>query len=596
MLVNTSTDLENLVAKLKQCTEIAFDFETTDLHHKRMSVLGISFYGDKLDDFYYVNFDNSSAIGKIYGFGAIKNIFSTDATFIAHNYVFDGKVLKYFYNTTPNKIFDTMVAAWYLDENRASFGLKQLAKELLGIDMVKYKDVDKEDIDKFSEYGAMDSYATYQLYKTFSKELEKQPKLYSLFTELEMPFLEVLISITLAGFRIDHQFLRNMSEGLRVRREILNKELTGILGGININSTQQLCEALYGIQVKRVAKETVVTKVKKGLVEPKLLTPKGAPSTSDSALDKLDHPIIEQLKEYRGIEKLLTTYVEGYQRFIIDGFIYPNFNPIGTVSGRLSSNTPNMQNLSRNPTDGWFIRDAFICPEGYNLIVADESQLELRLLAHFSKDPALVEAFLSEGDVHTRTASQILQKPPEEVTKVERQQFKTINFGIMYGMGPKKLADSLKISEGDAKYLLQRYFETYQGVREWFNSVERTTKKNGYIKTIIGRYRRLPDIWSKDNALYSRARRQAINSIIQGSAADILKVAMVKIYQAFKDAGLDAQILSQIHDELVVQCRERECEKAAEIMKDYMEHPFSKDLIVPLIVEPSIVKRWSDGK
>lgn len=592
MLVTTIEEFREIAGVLKTSMAIAWDFETTSLHHKTMEVLGVSFCADNLKPVYI----QLEAIPKVGAFNIMHSIFKLDATFIAHNYVFDGKILHHFYKAYPEKVFDTMVAAWYLDENRESFGLKQLAKQILKLDMTKYKDVDKDDIEAFAKYGAMDAYATYELYKIFSGELAANPKANALFQELEMQFLEVLIDITLSGFLMDQEYLVNMASSLRVNRDILKEKLEKDLGGININSTQQLCKALYGIEVSRKGGKLTMTKLDGGFVQPKLQTKSGAPATSDAALEKLDHPIIDRLREYRGVEKLLTTYAEGYQRFIVDGKIYPNFLPTGTVTGRLSCVNPNMMNLPRSATEGWFIRDAFICPEGYDLIVADESQLELRLLAHFSKDAALMEAFLSEGDVHTRTASQIFRKPMDAITKEERQSSKTINFGIMYGMGPQKLADSLKITESQAKFLLQQYFETYEGVHEWFNTVETYAKRNGYVKTIIGRTRSLPDIWSRDRALYSRARRQAVNSVIQGSAADILKVAMVKIRQELKDRGLDATILSQIHDELVVQSLCSQSEEVAEVIKTYMEHPFSKELAVPLIVEPKIVKRWSDGK
>lgn len=594
MIIDTISDFKSLDGKLESSKFVAYDFETEGLHHKMMKVLGCAFYADNMKEPVYVELNELS---RLEAASIMKRIFSRESLFIAHNYPFDGKILKYFYQCLPKNKYCTLMGAWYLNENEESFKLEDLVPKYLDIEIEsdKWKNVDKEDREKFADYACRDAYITYLLFKFQDEKLSKRKALKTLFYSLEMDFQDVIIDMTLTGFNMDHSFLKRMEKALEVIYEQRTIELSEKLGGINLGSWQQLCTALYGIKVKTTKGVTTLEKVSEGLVAPKAYSKKTkAPSTSEKALKKLDHPIVDEILAWREVNKLLNTYAKGYQRFIVDGVIYPNFLPHGTVTGRLSCIQPNMMNLPRVPTDEWFIRDAFVAEPGYKLIVADESQLELRLLAHFSQDPELVDAYTTGADVHERTAKLIVEK--DEVTKEERAYGKKINFSVIYGLSYKSLAEDLKIPQGQAKFFLSRFNEVYTGISGCVKDIETLCMKQGYVKTILGRRRRIPEIWSNDNSELGHAKRQAFNSVIQGSAADVLKAAMVKIYHAFIEEGLDAHMISQIHDELVVKCAERDCERAAEIMKYYMENPFAKPLLVPLVVEPKIVDKWSDGK
>lgn len=598
MLIQEKADL----AKLDITdTELAFDFETAGLHHKELSIEGLALAGDVTKPL-YIPFDNTNiSINDLYSFS--KDLFSRDILFIGHNLIFDLKIVKYFFDVWPEKYFDTMTAAWYIDENKPK-DLKTLATELLGIEMVQYKDVAKnrgeaEGYKEFVEYAKRDAYTTYELYKLFKPQLEKIKKLY-VFQELEMPFIEVIVNMTLAGIDVDKSHLQRMAEILEVEVEGLQQQIYTKFGEeFNINSPQQLAEKLYGIKVSRKNKQITLERIDDTKPMPTMYTKKGAPSTSEKALRKIGTDEAKMIIHFKEMEKQLSTYALGYQKFIIEGKIWPNFFPSGTVTGRLSSSSPNMQNLPaerENTPIELSAREAFYVPDGYDMIVADESQLELRVLAHFSKDPTLIAAFKAGGDIHTKTASMILGKPPEEIGSDERRFSKTLNFAIIYGMGTQTLSEVLGVPMGKTKELLEGYFSTYAGVKTFISEVETYVYKHGYVKTLLKRYRRLPNVYSNDHGLKNGALRQAVNSVIQGSASDILKAAMVKIHNAFKEEELDAKMLLQIHDELVFRVKEKDTPRALEIVKHYMEKPFKVELAVPLLVEPKVCRTWREGK
>lgn len=600
MIIQTAKELDDLAEALKGREVIAFDFETTDLHHKLLSIEGLAIACDDMEPA-YIPFNKDLQATSTYLFA--KNLFAQDSLFVGHNLTFDLKVVKYFFGVWPKNYFDTFIAAWYIDENSPK-DLKSLATRLLGKEMIKYKEAAKdrntaEGYKIFVEYAERDAVSTLELHHIFAKQLKELKKEY-VFFELEMPFIEVLVSMVLAGIHVDQAHLQNMAVTLQEEKDRLLQEIYEQFGGeFNVNSPAQLSERLYGISVKRVGGVVQARKIDPTKPDPILFTKKNAPATSDRALQKLGTKEAKLLQKYREVEKQLSTYALGYQRFIIDGCIWPNFNPIGTVTGRLSSSQPNMQNLTADKEDTppeMSIRKAFFVPDGYDMIVADESQLELRVLAHYSKDPTLLAAFNSGGDIHSATAAMVLKKPVDQISKDERRFFKTLNFAVIYGMGPKKMADMLEISEAKAKSLLSQYFETYWAVQEFIGNVETQVSKHGYVRTILGRYRRLPEVFSSDNKLRFRALRQAVNSVIQGSAADILKAAMVRIYRTFQEEQLDAKILLQIHDELVIRVKHEHAERAADIVKHHMEHPFNVPLDIPLIVEPKICKTWREGK
>jgi DNA polymerase-1 len=628
MIIQTEESLNKALAVLAESEYIAFDFETkpsglypdvdykeASLHHKMLDIEGLALRSEKLEPV-YIPFDDTN-ISRIYLVERLKELFSQESLFIAHNIQFDAKVADYFLGARPKNKFCTLVGYWYLDENVPK-DAKTLGKKHFDIDMIPYNEAKKLGKEEFYDYAKRDAEVTYRLFFMLKEQLEEEH--FYLASTIEMRFIDVLIDMTLYGTTCDLEYLKHGEEILTNKAIELEAKIYRELGEFNIGSPQQLCEKIYGIKIKRKKGEGVtLTRVEdysqskyprvvrwNNENDPK----KRTPSTDEKALAKLDTPAAALIREYRGIKKLLSTYAVGYQKYVVDGKIYPTFNnsgresyQYGTVTGRLSSSAPNMQNISHKATEGWWLREAIHAPEGYKLVIADESQLEVRLLAHWSKDPYLVRAIRSGEDVHLATAKLIFNK--SEISAEERRFAKTMNFSISYGQGIQAIAEALfqNISEENkakAKEFRFKYFNTFPGVKAWVDKVgvrvAHPKNIDHHVKTIIGRKRRIPEVTSEEIGQVARAKRQAVNSIIQGSASDVLKLAMIWISDEFKEKGLDAHILLQIHDELVVECKEEITEQVVEIVKRHMEHPFNQELAVPLEVKPIICDKWSEGK
>jgi|GEM_PF-1916126 len=633
MIITTEEQLDNALEVLSTSELIAFDFETipsgqypdvdwkeSALHHKMLEVEGLALRSEKLEPVYIPFMDTE--IPRLALLAKLKTLFNQDSLFIAHNIQFDAKIADYFIGARPKRKFCTLVGYWYLDENAVK-DAKTLGKKLFKLDMISFEEAKKLGKEEFYEYSKRDAEVAYRLYFYLKDNLEE--KHWELATTIEMEFIDVLIDMTLHGTPCDVEYLKRGEEILTNKAIELEAKIYRELGEFNIGSPQQLCEKIYGIKIKRKKGEGVTLTRVEGYSSRKYAKPvrwnnpddpnKRTPSTDEKSLNRLNTPAANLVKEYRGIKKLLSTYAIGYQKYVVDGRIYPIFNnsgreahQYGTVTGRLNSSAPNMQNIPHEPIykdtpDEWWLRAAIYAPDGYDLIVADESQLEVRLLAHWSQDKRLIEAIKSGEDVHLATAKLIFKK--EEIDKEERRFAKTMNFAISYGQGIQAMAellfkDTSDLSKQRAKEFRYQYFDTFKGVDNWVVAVgNRTASKRNtdhHVKTILGRKRRIPEVMSDEVGQVARAKRQAVNSIIQGSASDVLKVAMVYINKEFKEKGLDAHILLQIHDELVVECKHEQSEEAAAIMKKHMEIPFGKELRVPLEVNPIICKKWSEGK
>lgn len=633
MIITTEEQLDNALEALSTSELIAFDFETipsgqypdvdwkeSALHHKMLEVEGLALRSEKLEPVYIPFMDTE--IPRLALLAKLKTLFNQDSLFIAHNIQFDAKIADYFIGARPKRKFCTLVGYWYLDENAVK-DAKTLGKKLFKLDMISFEEAKKLGKEEFYEYSKRDAEVAYRLYFYLKDNLEE--KHWELATTIEMEFIDVLIDMTLHGTPCDVEYLKRGEEILTNKAIELEAKIYRELGEFNIGSPQQLCEKIYGIKIKRKKGEGVTLTRVEDYSSRKYAKPvrwnnpddpnKRTPSTDEKSLNRLNTPAANLVKEYRGIKKLLSTYAIGYQKYVVDGRIYPIFNnsgreahQYGTVTGRLNSSAPNMQNIPHEPIykdtpDEWWLRAAIYAPDGYDLIVADESQLEVRLLAHWSQDKRLIEAIKSGEDVHLATAKLIFKK--EEIDKEERRFAKTMNFAISYGQGIQAMAellfkDTSDLSKQRAKEFRYQYFDTFKGVDNWVVAVgNRTASKRNtdhHVKTILGRKRRIPEVMSDEVGQVARAKRQAVNSIIQGSASDVLKVAMVYINKEFKEKGLDAHILLQIHDELVVECKHEQSEEAAAIMKKHMEIPFGKELRVPLEVNPIICKKWSEGK
>ena len=488
---------------------------------------------------------------------------------------------------------DTMLASYLLDPTRRTHGLDELAEEILGHSMISYKEVTRElqkgesfarvPLEKAKEYACEDAHVTYLLYEYFWPRL-KEETLWRVFEEIERPLIRVLARMEMAGIRVDVPYLKKLSEELAEELKRLEEQIFSLAGErFNLNSSRQLAFVLFEKlklpKVKRTPKKTAF-------------------STDNEVLEELSayHELPRLVLAYRTLAKLKSTYVDALPKMINPetGRIHTSFNQTVTATGRLSSSDPNLQNIPVRGEEGPKIRKAFIPEEGWLFLSADYSQIDLRVLAHYSEDETLIEAFKRGEDIHRRTAAEIFGVPPEKVTPEMRRMAKTINFGIVYGMSPYGLAKELKIGRREAKAFIERYFERYPGVKRYMERIVEEAREKGYVQTLFGRKRPLPDIKSPNRAAREFAERTAINTPIQGTAADIIKLAMIRIDQILRERGFKTRMLLQVHDELLFEVPPEELEEIEEIVRQQMEGVVT--LKVPLEVNLAVGKNWAEAK
>ena len=438
-------------------------------------------------------------------------------------------------------------------------------------------------VEQIAEYAAEDADITLKLKNYFAPELKKEG-LESLFTTIEMPLIYVLVEMEATGVTLDTVALKQSSGELTASMNKLEQEVYELAGTeFNINSTKQVGEILFDrLKLDEKAKKTKT----------------GGYSTSEDVLEKLrsKHPIIGKLLEYRGLKKLLSTYIDALPELINPqtGKIHTSFNQAVTSTGRLSSTNPNLQNIPVRDDLGREIRKAFI-PDNADCLFfsADYSQIELRIMAHLSGDPHMIEAFQSGADIHAATAAKIYGIPVEKVTSDMRRKAKTANFGIIYGISVFGLAERMNVDRKEAKELIDGYFETYPSVKAYMDKSIQVAQEKGYVETIFHRKRFLPDINSRNAVVRGYAERNAINAPIQGSAADIIKVAMARIYQRFQTEGIQAKMILQVHDELNFSVPVNEKERVEEIVIEEMEHAYR--MHVPLKADCGWGKNWLEA-
>lgn len=512
---------------------------------------------------------------------------------VGQNIKFDILALRKYGVRVKGPLFDTMLAHYLLNPE-LRHGMDYLAETYL-----KYKTVPIEDligpkgkkqasmrtvpIEQIKEYAAEDADVTLRL-KHYFAPLLKQEGLESLFFEMEMPLIYVLAEMEATGVKLDTNALKQSSEVLSQQLSALEESIYDLAGqSFNINSTKQVGEILFDkLKLDEKAKKTKT----------------GGYSTSEEVLEKIrgKHPIVDKLLEYRGIKKLLSTYIDALPALIHPetGKIHTSFNQAVTATGRLSSTNPNLQNIPVRDELGREIRKAFIADDDDCIFFsADYSQIELRLMAHLSNDPHMVEAFCSGADIHAATAAKIYGIPVEEVTSDMRRKAKTANFGIIYGISVFGLAERLSIPRAESKELIDGYFQTYPRIKEYMEESIRVAKEKGYVETLFKRKRFLPDINSHNAIVRGYAERNAINAPIQGSAADIIKLAMIRIHQRFEAEHLKSRMILQVHDELNFNVRKEEFDRVKEIVLDCMEHVLQ--LRVPLIADCGEGKNWLEA-
>ena len=591
-LADTAEKQIALCEQLLQEKSFAFDTETEGLDPLTAGLVGMSFAIREQEAWYVpVPANREEATGIVLRLApALQH---PEIEKVGQNIKFDILALRKYGVRVKGPLFDTMLAHYLLNPE-LRHGMDYLVETYL-----KYKTVPIEDligpkgkkqasmrtvpIEQIKEYAAEDADVTLRL-KHYFAPLLKQEGLESLFFEMEMPLIYVLAEMEATGVKLDTNALKQSSEVLSQQLSTLEESIYDLAGqSFNINSTKQVGEILFEkLKLDEKAKKTKT----------------GGYSTSEEVLEKIrgKHPIVDKLLEYRGIKKLLSTYIDALPALIHPetGKIHTSFNQAVTATGRLSSTNPNLQNIPVRDELGREIRKAFIADDDDCIFFsADYSQIELRLMAHLSNDPHMVEAFCSGADIHAATAAKIYGIPVEEVTSDMRRKAKTANFGIIYGISVFGLAERLSIPRAESKELIDGYFQTYPRIKEYMEESIRVAKEKGYVETLFKRKRFLPDINSHNAIVRGYAERNAINAPIQGSAADIIKLAMIRIHQRFEAEHLKSRMILQVHDELNFNVRKEEFDRVKEIVLDCMEHVLQ--LRVPLIADCGEGKNWLEA-
>lgn len=589
--IDTEKAQKILVKNLLAQKVVCFDTETTSLNEMETELIGMSFCYRKGLAYYIPISENQEEAKKTLEifrpFFEKKEILK-----IAHNLKFDYKVLKHYGVEVEGAIFDTMIAHYLLNPD-GRHGMDYLSEIYLN-----YKPVSIESLigkkgknqgtlrdvslEEQTNYAAEDADVTFQLYEIFAPQLKKEG-VEDLFYHIEMPLMRVLAKMEFAGISLDENWLIQESKDLENDLKNLETKIFELCGEeFNMNSPKQLGEILF-------EKLKLDPKAKK--------TKTGQYATSEDILQKLasKHEIIQYILEYRTYQKLKSTYVDALPNQIDKDTkrVHTNFSQTTAATGRLASLNPNLQNIPIRTLRGQQIRGAFVADEGNKLISADYSQIELRLIAEISGEENMIKAFQNGEDIHASTAAKLFKIPIEEVTKTQRSQAKTVNFGIIYGQGAFALAEQTGLSRTEAKQLIDSYYETYPKLKEFMAEQVAKARKLGYVETILGRKRHLQDINSNNFVVKGHAERNAVNAPIQGSAADIIKLAMIKIQEVLEQEHLKTKMLLQVHDELVFEAPENEVEIAKKLIKENMENAYKTE--VPLLVEVGVGENWLEA-
>jgi len=591
-LLNEKNDRTKLIKNLLQQKNICFDTETTGVDANNTELVGMSF-SYKTGEAYYIpmpeNYDDALSI-----VSEFKTVFeNSEIEKTGQNLKFDISVLKWYDTEVKGKLFDTMLAH-YLIEPEMRHNMDYLSETYLN-----YKPVSIEtligkkgknqgsmrnvNIDILSDYACEDADITLQLRNILLPKL-KETDTENLFNNIEIPLIPVLASMEAEGVKLNTEALKDFSIQLadeisNIKKQIFEK--SGI--EFNIASPKQLGEVLFDKLV--VTDKPKRTKTKQY-------------STGEDVLRKLinKHPIIQNILDFRSLTKLKSTYVDALPNLINqrDGRIHTSYNQAVTVTGRLSSNNPNLQNIPIRTEKGREIRKAFVPRnDDYTLLAADYSQIELRIIAEMSKDEGMMNAFLNNVDIHSTTASKIYNVPVEEVTKDMRRNAKTVNFGIVYGISAFGLSERLNIPRKEAQEIIDQYFDKYPGVKKYMNSTIQFARDNGFVETIMNRRRYLRDINSNNGTVRSFAERNAINAPIQGSSADMIKIAMISIFDEFEKRNLKSKMILQVHDELIFDTHKDEIEIVNSIVEEKMKTAFKMN--VPVVVDINTGNNWLEA-
>ncbi len=584
-------ELSELIRRLRAAGTISLDVETTDTDAMRAELVGIS-VSDRPGQGWYIPVGHRDSTANV-PLAVVLDVLApllADPSIqkVGHNLKYDAIVLKRAGAPVEGISFDTMIARYLLQSSERALNLKDVAFFELGIQMTPITELIGKGknqlsmadvpVEQVAPYACADADIAFRLTHRFADQL-KSAGLWDLFTRVEMPLLSVLARMEEAGVAIDVPYLKAMSAELAERIGTLEQEIyTEANHPFNINSTQQLAKVLFDELGLPTSRRTQF-----------------GYSTDADTLEELRprHPIVGLILDYRQLIKLKSTYVDALPLMLNPrtGRVHTSFNQTGASTGRLSSSDPNLQNIPIRTDLGKQVRRAFVAAPGSLLFAADYSQVELRILAHVTQDHNLIEAFASGRDIHAATASQILGVPLAEVTSDQRRMAKTVNFGVLYGMSDFGLATQLGLSRADAHSFIEHYFAQFPTVAAYLEDTKRQAREQGYVTTLLGRRRYIAEINTPNRQIRAAAERTAINMPIQGTAADIIKVAMIRIDQALRERNLATKMILQVHDELVFEVPEAELEVVRPLVIELMENAFP--MTVPLRVEGHVGPNWS---
>lgn len=596
--IQTRPALEELVALLQKQPVFAFDVETDDYDITSAKLVGLSMSWAE-GQAYYI------PVGHVEGsekkrcepqlpldavIAALKPVLEDPKiAIVGHNVKFDYQIMRRQGVTVQPLVFDTMIAAFLLNPLGRAQSLSDLAFRELGIEMVPIEELigkrgknqssfDLATIEDATRYAAEDADVSWRLYQLYSERLNQEPMLRKLAEQIEWPLIPVLAEMEIAGIELDKSFLKQLSVDMGKQVIELDDQITKLAGEkFNVSSPGQLQRILFD---------------KLGLSRQGVKKGKTGFSTAAGELDKLRglHPIIDLISQYRELTKLKSTYIDALPALVrADGRVHTSFNQTIAQTGRLSSTNPNLQNIPIRTEVGRQIRKAFVAPAGRALVSADYSQIELRIAAALAKDPAMIKTFEEGIDLHLQTAAELYGVPLDQVTKEQRYNAKTINFGVLYGMSPHGLSVATGMDNKAAAEFIARYYAVRPKLKEYIEGIKQSAREKEYVETLFGRRRPCPEINSNNYMIASGAERMAVNVPIQGTAADIMKLAMVQLA-----AKLDAktQMLLQIHDQLILETDSGQAAAVTKLLKDTMEHVY--DLGVPIVVETGVGKHWGE--
>jgi DNA polymerase I len=580
--------------RLKAAPLIAFDVETDSLDYMKARIVGLSF-ADAAGEAAYVPLGHDYAgaphqLDRDKVLGALKPVLEdlTKAK-LGHNLKYDAHVLANYGIALNGQRFDSMLESYVLNSVATRHDMDSTAERYLGVTTIHYEDVvgkgakqipfNQVDVDRAAEYSAEDADITLQLHRAIWPQIEAIPTLKFVYENIEQPLVPVLFRMERAGVLVDRALLKTQSAELAARMLELQAQAHNEAGGtFNVDSPKQLQEILFG--------KLGIPVIRK--------TPTGQPSTAEDVLEELaeTYALPKLILEYRGMAKLKSTYTDNLPLQInpSTGRIHTSYHQAVAATGRLSSQDPNLQNIPIRTQEGRRIRQAFIAPPGHSLVAADYSQIELRIMAHLSGDASLLRAFAQDRDVHQATAAEVFGIALEDVSADQRRSAKAINFGLMYGMSAFGLARQLGIARGEAQKYMDLYFERYPGVKRYMEETRRKARETGFVETVFGRRLYLPEIQSRNAALRQYAERSAINAPMQGTAADIIKRAMIEVDAWLQSSKVPARLIMQVHDELVLEVADSAIDVLVGQIRTHMSR--AADLSVPLKVDVGVGRHW----